>query len=141
MPSACCQPIFSKQIPGKSAYLCIILHKKHMENSTITIDVALDQDKVPQHISWKASNSSAEDPQPSKAMILAFWDGTEKSALRIDLWTKEMMVDEMGDFYYQTMMTMADSYRRATGQTELADALKLFADDFYKKSRELLQNG
>lgn len=112
-----------------------------MQKSTITIDVTLDQDKVPQQISWQASNSSAEDPQPSKAMILAFWDGQEKSALRIDLWTKEMMVDEMGDFFYQTMMTMADSYRRATGHTELADAVKLFADDFYKRSRKILENG
>lgn len=110
-----------------------------MEKSTITIDVTLDQDKIPHQISWKASSSSTEDLQHSKAMMLAFWDGQEKSALRIDLWTKEMMVDEMGDFFYQTMMTMADTYRRATGQTELVEAIKLFADDFYKKSKELLE--
>ena len=110
-----------------------------MQKSTITIDVTLDEGKVPQQISWKASGSSAEEPQHSKAMVLAFWDGQEKSALRIDLWTKEMMVDEMGDFFYQTLMTMADTYRRATGQTELVEAIKLFAGDFYKKSRELLE--
>ena len=30
--------------------------------------------------------------------MLSFWDSTDKSALRIDLWTKDMMVDEMADF-------------------------------------------
>ncbi|HRN58353.1 MAG TPA: gliding motility protein GldC [Agriterribacter sp.] len=108
-----------------------------MQKSTITIDVTLDKDKIPHQISWKSGNG--EEAQHSKAMMLAFWDGHEKSALRIDLWTKEMMVDEMGDFFYQTLMTMADTYRRATGQTELVEAIKLFAGDFYKRSRELLE--
>lgn len=110
-----------------------------MEKSTITIDVTLDQGKIPHQISWKAGSNSEEVLQHSKAMMLAFWDGQEKSAMRIDLWTKEMMVDEMGDFFYQTMMTMADTYKRATGQTELVEAIKLFAADFHKKSRELLE--
>jgi len=109
-----------------------------MQQSKITIDVKLSPDKVPQEILWNASASSAEENQSAKAMMLAFWDGQEKTALRIDLWTKEMMVDEMGDFFYQTIMTMADSYNRATHQTELVNDMKKFAADFYKKSRELL---
>ncbi len=59
-------------------------------------------------------------------MILGFWDGADKTALRIDLWTKDMMMDEMADFYYQTMMSMADTYNRATRQTELANEMKTF---------------
>ncbi|MFT3703796.1 MAG: gliding motility protein GldC [Agriterribacter sp.] len=110
-----------------------------MQQSKIVIDVKLGPDKVPQEILWNASASSAEENQPAKAMMLAFWDGQEKSALRIDLWTKEMMVDEMGDFFYQTIMTMADSYNRATHQTELVNDMKKFATDFYKKSRDLLE--
>lgn len=110
-----------------------------MQQSKITIDVTLDPEKIPQQISWNASSSSADEKQHAKAMMLAFWDGQEKSALRIDLWTKEMMVDEMGDFFYQTFMTMADTYRRSTGQTELVEAIKLFAKDFYDKSRQLLE--
>ncbi len=87
--------------------------------STITIDVVLDNDKVPQQISWKASDSTADMVQQSKAMMVSFWDGADKAAMRIDLWTKEMMVDEMADFYYQTFMTMADTFNRATKNTEL----------------------
>src|SRR6478735_11702078 len=107
-----------------------------MEQSTITIDVQLDPDKVPQLISWKASASSAEEAQIAKAMMISFWDGTDKSALRIDLWTKDMMVDEMADFFYQTMMTMADTYGRATKQDETVDEMKKFAKNFYNKFRE-----
>jgi len=110
-----------------------------MQESKIVIDVKLDGGKVPQQILWNATGSSSDEPQPAKAVLLALWDGQEKSALRIDLWTKEMMVDEMGDFFYQTLMTMADSYNRATHQTELVNDLKKFAADFYKRSREILE--
>jgi len=107
-----------------------------MNKSSIVIDIALDEKKVPDSISWKASDSSAAESQKAKAMMLSFWDGAEKSALRIDLWTKEMMVDEMADFFYQTMITMADSYKRATNHDELVDDMKNFAREFYRKFRE-----
>ncbi len=107
-----------------------------MPNSTITIDVQLDPDKVPQQISWKATDSTADVAQKAKAMMISFWDGADKSAMRIDLWTKEMMIDEMADFYYQTLVTMADNYARATQQHDLAQDMKTFAKDFYAKFRE-----
>jgi gliding motility-associated protein GldC len=69
-------------------------------------------------------------------MMLSFWDGEEKTALRIDLWTKDMMVDEMADFFYQTMMTMADTYGRATNYHDMVDEMKKFARDFYHKFRD-----
>jgi gliding motility-associated protein GldC len=107
-----------------------------MPTSTITIDVHLDDKKVPETIKWKASDSTADDMQKAKALMLSFWDGTDKSALRIDLWTKEMMVDEMADFFYQTMMTMADTFNRATQQQQLTDDMKTFAKDFYQRFRD-----
>jgi len=48
-----------------------------------------------------------------------------------------MMVDEMADFYYQTIMTMADSFDRATHQHELVDMMKQFAKDFYARFRDI----
>ena len=107
-----------------------------MHTSTINIDVHLDEQKVPQSIQWKASDSTADMAQPARAMMVAFWDAADKSALRIDLWTKEMMVDEMADFYYQTMMGMADTYMRATQQKEMMEDMKAFAKEFYKKFRD-----
>ncbi|MDB5198587.1 MAG: gliding motility protein GldC [Chitinophagaceae bacterium] len=113
-----------------------------MNQSSIKIDVLLDPNKVPQQISWSATDSSNDMAQKAKAMCIAFWDGADKTALRIDLWTKDMMVDEMADFFYQMFSTMADTYERATKQKELSADIKNFAKDFYKKFREsqLAQN-
>ena len=107
-----------------------------MNKSTITIDVELDENRFPQGISWSADNTGSEKPQKSKAMMLSFWDGEEKTAMRFDLWTKTMMVDEMADFFYQTMMTMADTYGRATNNMDMVDDMKKFAHSFYHKFRD-----
>ncbi|NML19762.1 gliding motility protein GldC [Pseudoflavitalea sp. G-6-1-2] len=108
-----------------------------MTKSTITIDVHLDDKRVPENINWSATDSTAENARQAKAMMLSFWDGNDKSALRVDLWTKDMMVDEMADFYYQTFMTMADSFERSTHQAELVNSMKQFAQDFYKRFQEI----
>lgn len=111
-----------------------------MQTSTITIEVQLDHEKVPQQISWKASDSTADTAQKANAMMISFWDPADKSALRIDLWTKDMMVDEMADFYYQTFMTMADTFNRATKQVELVEEMKSFAKTFYARFRDAQLN-
>jgi len=107
-----------------------------MTKSRVTIDVEMDDNRVPEGIHWNASDTSLEKAQKAKAMMLSFWDGGEKTALRIDLWTKDMMSDEMADFFYQTIMTMADTYGRATKQNDMVDDMKKFAKEFYHKFRD-----
>ena len=108
-----------------------------MVKSSINIDVLLDNNKIPQQINWNVSDSNAEMTQKAKAMCLAFWDGADKTALRIDLWTKDMMMDEMADFYYQMFMTMADTFNRSTHQQELTDDMKQFAKEFFNKFKAI----
>ena len=96
----------------------------------------LDENRIPEGITWQATDAVGSKPQKSKAMMLSFWDGEDKTALRIDLWTKTMMIDEMTDYFYQTMMTMADTYGRATSHAEIVEEMKKFAQQFYHKSRE-----
>ncbi|MGH2552274.1 MAG: gliding motility protein GldC, partial [Chitinophagaceae bacterium] len=103
-----------------------------MNKSTITIDVVMNENRVPESIGWNATDTGADKSQKAKAIMLSLWDGEEKAALRIDLWTKDMMVDEMADFFYQTLMTMADTYGRATKYNEQVEELKKFAKDFYE---------
>lgn len=107
-----------------------------MALSSIIIDVNTDENRIPDAIVWNATDTTIENAQKAKAMMLAFWDGAEKTALRIDLWTKDMMVDEMADFFYQTMMTMADTYGRATNHADMVEEMKKFAKDFYQKFRD-----
>jgi gliding motility-associated protein GldC len=108
-----------------------------MTESNINITVQLDTKKVPQQITWSATGSSAAAPQKAKAMFIAFWDAIDKSALRIDLWTKDMMVDEMADFYFQVFTTMADTFQRATKHDTLTNDIKTFALEFHKKFMEI----
>jgi gliding motility-associated protein GldC len=107
-----------------------------MTTSTIRLDITLDTDRMPEKITWNASGTTADDDREAKAVMLSMWDGADRTALRIDLWTKAMMVDEMADFYYQTFMTMADTYDRATHSNELSNDIRKFAKDFYNKFRE-----
>jgi gliding motility-associated protein GldC len=113
-----------------------------MNKSTINIDVMTDENQVPDSISWNATSSGSEQAKKAKAMMLSFWDGAEKTALRIDLWSKDMMVDEMADFFYQTLMTMADTYGRATPYKDQMEEMKKFAKHFYStfQARQLKEN-
>lgn len=106
--------------------------------SNINIQIELDEEKMPETIEWNAPDGGVEGYQKAKAMLLGLWDGQEKSALRIDLWTRKMMVDEMNDFFYQSFFGMADTYARATQNTDLAKEIKEFAKAFHKKATDRL---
>ena len=108
-----------------------------MKHSNITIDVHLDEGNYPSSIAWKASDADVQGAQDAKAMMLAFWDGDKRSALHIDLWTREMLVDEMADFYYQTLITMADTFSRATAHPEFVAQMKNSANEFYSQFGEM----
>lgn len=107
--------------------------------SNINIQVELDNEKMPEVIEWNAPDGGVDGYQKAKAILLGLWDGEEKSAMRIDLWTTKMMVDEMNDFFYQTFFGMADTYTRATKNAELADELREFAKSFHKKAAAALE--
>lgn len=106
--------------------------------SSIHINVTLDQDKMPDTISWSAPGGGVDDPQEAKSLLLGLWDGNEKAALRIDLWTKNMRVDEMNDFFFQSFMGMADTYFRAVKNESLTEEIRAFAKEFHKKATEAL---
>ncbi len=109
-----------------------------MTKHAITINVHLDNQNLPEHIDWNATGSNESEPQQAKAFIASFWDPKDRTALRMDLWTKKMMVDEMNDFFFQTMMTMADTYERATKNADLAKEFKEFARAFKTKAEQKL---
>lgn len=107
--------------------------------SQINIEIELAEDKMPEAIKWTAPDGGVAEWQNAKAILLGLWDGQEKSALRIDLWTSKMMVDEMNDFFYQTFFGMADTYHRATKNAALAGELKEFAKTFLKKATDAIE--
>ena len=100
--------------------------------SEIKFDVTLDENKVPESLKWTAKDGGVED-QETKAIMLSVWDSKAKESLRIDLWTKDMPVDEMKVFFHQTLVAMADTFQRATTDDKMADTMRDFCDYFAEK--------
>lgn len=101
--------------------------------STIRLAVSTSDEGVT-GIRWEADDSPEPGPQEAKAMVLALWDAAARNALRIDLWTQDMTVDDMNDFVFQTLMSLADSYRAATSDDALTGEIKLFAQRFAERA-------
>ena len=87
-----------------------------MGKSKIVFDVELDKDHVPEKISWSATdNPQGKTASETKAVSISLWDHLQKQSLRIDLWSKDMPVDEMKKFYIESLAGMGDSIKRSTG--------------------------
>jgi len=100
-----------------------------MKESEIKIKISLDENKVPEKIHWTAEDAGETD-QRSEAVLMSLWDAEKQNSLRIDLWTKEMKVDEMKTFFHQTLTAMTDTYERATGDEKMAGDMRRFCQYF-----------
>lgn len=97
-----------------------------MKKAKITIDLTFDENKIPQKIEWTSSDGPTDETNECKAFMLTLWDGEQKNTFRIDLWSNEMKVDEMNFFLYQSLITMADTFQRATNNDAVVAKLKTF---------------
>lgn len=95
------------------------------KDTTIQFNVYLDENQIPSEITWKASDN--DETGKCDAAFLTIWDSEEKNTLRIDLWTKDMMVDDMQIFFHQLLLSMSDTYKRATGDDAISKEMKEFA--------------
>lgn len=100
--------------------------------SEIKLSIELDENRVPEKLSFTAKDGGVEN-QDSKAMMLSVWDANKQESLRIDLWTKDMPVDQMKLFFHQTLVSMSESYQRATQDEKMALTMKDFCDYFAEK--------
>ena len=100
--------------------------------SKIEFTVELDENKIPENISWTAEDGGIEN-ESTKAIILSVWDHKKKDTLRMDLWTKDMPVDEMKQFFHQTLVSMATSFERATDDQKMSATMRDFCDYFAEK--------
>lgn len=100
--------------------------------SEINFLVELDENRVPEKLLWSAKDGGVE-LEESKAIMLSIWDSKVKETMRIDLWTKDMPVDEMKIFFHQTLVAMSDTFKRATNDEKMADTMKDFCDYFAEK--------
>ncbi len=103
-----------------------------MRESEITLKISLDENRVPEKLNWSAEDGGIKD-KDTKALLLSVWDSNSKENLTIDLWTKDMPVDEMKLFFHQTLVSMTNTYKRATQDEKMAATMKDFTDYFAEK--------
>ena len=101
-------------------------------NSEIKFNIELDENRVPEKLTWSAQDGGVQAEEP-KAIMLSIWDSKAKETMRIDLWTKDMPVDEMKIFFHQTLVAMSDTFKRATDDEKMSDTMKDFCDYFAEK--------
>ena len=105
-----------------------------MNKSKLTFDLELDDNNVPKKIIMNSSDNQAEDVL-LKSLMIAAWDQKTKETLIVPLWTKEMMVNEMFIMYHQTLMSMANTLSKSTGQDKLAGALRDYCKFFAEETK------
>jgi gliding motility-associated protein GldC len=104
---------------------------KHMI-SKIELVVELDENRIPEKLNWTAQDGNVKNEE-AKAMMLSIWDSKAQETLRIDLWTKDMPVDEMKQFFHQTLVAMSDTFNKATQDEKMTATMKDFCDYFAEK--------
>jgi len=106
------------------------MSKTHTSN--INLVVELDENRVPEKLNWSAEDGGVNNEE-AKAMLLSIWNSKEQETLKIDLWTKDMPVDEMKLFFHQTLVTLSDTFYKATQDEKMTATMKDFCDYFAEK--------
>jgi len=104
-----------------------------LKDSDIKFTITLDENNVPEKIAWEAEDAGKKSTRATKAFMTSIWDQDDQSTLRIDLWTKDMHVDEMKVFFHQSLLSMADTFEKATGEKAVAGDLRDYCAHFGKK--------
>jgi gliding motility-associated protein GldC len=99
-----------------------------MKKSTIQFSIELDQNNVPERIHWDATDKPEDTPSETKSISVSLWDSQQKNTMRIDLWTKDMPVDDMKRFYIECVGGIAQSVLSATGDERMAQEINLLCD-------------
>ena len=103
-----------------------------MKESEIILHIGLDENHVPKKINWSATDGGVSN-EDAKAFLLSVWDSNTKETLKIDLWTKDMPLDEMKSFFHQTLVALSETYYRATQDEKMSQTMKDFCEYFAEK--------
>lgn len=85
-----------------------------MKKSDVNFTVELDQNNIPEKIFWEATDKPDPGLSETKSLSVAIWDHTQKNTLRIDLWTKDMPVEDMKRFHVECLGGIAQSILTST---------------------------
>ncbi len=103
------------------------------KTSKIIFNIELDDNNLPEKISWQADDAGFNGFREAKTLFLSLWDKEDSVTMGLDLWTREMLIEEMNIHYHQIFVKLADSYQRATNDSDTSLMIKKFAADFADK--------
>lgn len=107
-----------------------------MKKSTINFTVQLDQNNIPDKILWDATDKPDPQLSETKSISIALWDSKQKNTLRIDLWTKDMPVDEMKRFFIDCIGGLGQSILTSTGDEFMANETNALCERLVKHLQE-----
>jgi gliding motility-associated protein GldC len=107
-----------------------------MRKTNITFNIDLDNNNVPEKIQWNATDKPEDGFSETKAISVALWDQRQKNTLRIDLWSKDMPVNEMKRFYIDCIGGLAQSVLSATGDETMSREMNALCDTLVKHLEE-----
>ena len=108
------------------------MEDKIVKTSKIEVNIGLNENNLPIAMKWTAPDGGKENAE-AKAMLLSLWDPTDNNTMKIDLWTKDMSVEEMKQFFHQTLLTLADTFEKATGEEKISEDLRDYCYHFAEK--------
>ncbi len=111
-----------------------------MKKSSIQFNIDLDQNNVPERIQWDATDKPHDTPSETKSISISLWDSQQKNTMRIDLWTKDMPVDEMKRFYIECLGGIAQSVLSSTGDERISSEINSLCDRLVELIRQEKKN-
>ncbi|NVK65482.1 MAG: gliding motility protein GldC [Flavobacteriales bacterium] len=112
------------------------MEDKVVKTSAIELKVGMNENNLPVRMKWSAEDGDVKDAE-ARAFLLSIWDPAAKNTMKIDLWTKDMSIEEMKQFFHQTLLTMSDTFEKATGEHNICEDLRDYCYHFADKMKIL----
>ncbi len=108
------------------------MEDKVVKTSEIHLKIGMNENNLPVRMNWSAQDGDVKDAE-AKAFLLSLWDPAAKNTMKVDLWTKDMSIEEMKQFFHQTLLTMSDTFEKATGEHNICEDLRDYCYHFADK--------
>jgi gliding motility-associated protein GldC len=110
-----------------------------MTKSEINFTIELDENRVPEKIFWDATENPNEGINESKAISISVWDHYHKGLLGINLWTKDMPVDEMNHFAIDVVGNLSQMLKDSTQDPKIIEILEEAGQKMTQHLKELAE--
>lgn len=102
------------------------------KKTNINLQIHLDEKNIPEKIFWHSQDGNISNAE-CKAFILSIWNNNKEETSTLELWIKNMPIQDMNKFFYHTFLAIGNAYQRATSNQIISQEIKNFGYEFLKK--------